>query len=116
VDGARGVHDDFGDGVFVFPGDFGEGASELLKDVGQDGGAFGGDEVFGEKAEEVGEDEVDVGGGLDVLEIAEEVAFEVGEVRVFEVKGEMGGAEGGGRVLGGEAAAAARGSAMLTAG
>jgi len=88
----------------------------LLEDVGEDGGAFGGDAVFGEEAEEVGEEEVDVGGGFDVLEFAEEIAFEVGEVGVFQVKGEVGGAEGGGGVLGRKTATAAGEGAVLAAG
>ena len=116
ADGAGNVDDDIGDGFFVFAGDFGEGAGKLLKDVGQDGGALGGDTVFGQEAEEVGEDEVDVGGGFDVLEFAEEFAFEVGKVGVFEVKGEVGGAEGGGVVLDGETAASTREGAMLAGG
>ena len=63
------VEDDRGGlGVFLF-GDGGEGAEELVGDIGKDGGAAGGDFVLREKEEQAGEEVVDLGGGGKVVEV-----------------------------------------------
>ena len=57
--GAWHVEDDLrGLGVFLL-GDGGEGAEELVGDVGEDGGAAGGDFVLREEEELAGEEVVD---------------------------------------------------------
>jgi hypothetical protein len=70
--GAGHVEDDLGRlGVFLF-GDGGEGAEELVGDVGEYGGAAGGDFVLGEEEEKAGEKVVDLGGGGEVVEVSGE--------------------------------------------
>jgi hypothetical protein len=66
--GAGGVEDDV-DG-FLFDG--GDGAEELAGNVGEDGGAAGGDFVLGEKEEQAREEVVDLGGGGEVVEVGGE--------------------------------------------
>src|ERR1700740_2010259 len=58
-------------GVF-FLIDGGKGAQELAGDVGEDGGATGGDFVLGEEEQETGEEVVDLGGGGEVVEFGGE--------------------------------------------
>ena len=63
------VEDDLsGLGVRLF-GDGGEGAEELVGDVGEDGGTAGGDFVLREEEEQAGEEVVDLGGGGEVVEV-----------------------------------------------
>ena len=63
------VEDDRGGlGVFL-SGDGGEGAEELVGDVGEDGGAARGDFVLREEEEQAGEEVVDLSGGGEVVEI-----------------------------------------------
>jgi len=70
--GARHVEDDLsGLGVFLF-GDGGEGAEELVGDVGEDGGAAGGDFVLREEEEQAREEIVDLCGGGEVVEVGGE--------------------------------------------
>ena len=67
--GAGHIEDDLsGLGVFFF-GDRGEGAEELVGDVGEDGGATGGDFVLREEEEQAGEEVVDLCGGGEVVEV-----------------------------------------------
>src|SRR5258708_28035162 len=61
--GTGHVEDDLsGLGVFLL-GDGGEGAEELVGDVGEDSGAAGGNFVLREEEEQAGEGGVDLGGG-----------------------------------------------------
>src|SRR5689334_21894119 len=55
-------------GVFLF-GDGWKGAEELVGDVGEYGGAAGGDFVLGEEEEQAREEVVDLGGGREVVEV-----------------------------------------------
>ena len=52
--------------------DGGEGAKELIGDVGEDGGAARGDFIFGEEKKEAGEEFVDGDGGAELLEVGGE--------------------------------------------
>jgi len=54
--------------IFLF-GDGGEGAEELVGDVGEDGGAAGGDFVLGEEEQQAREKVVYLGGGGEVVEV-----------------------------------------------
>ena len=74
------VKDDLrGLGVFLF-GDGGEGAEELVGDVGEDGGAAGGDFVLREEEQQAGEEVVDLGGGGEVVEVDGEGGRDFGGV------------------------------------
>ena len=53
------------------------GMEELVGDVGEDGGAAGGDAAFGDEKEEAGEELVDVDGGVELGEFGYEVGGEV---------------------------------------
>ena len=67
--GAGHVEDDLGGlGILLF-GEGGEGAEELVGDVGEDGGSASGDFVLGEKEEEAREEIVDLSGGGEVVEV-----------------------------------------------
>ena len=66
------VEDDGGGlGVHLF-GDGGEGTEELVGDVGEDGGAAGGDFVLREEEEQAREEVVDLCGGGEVVEVDRE--------------------------------------------
>jgi hypothetical protein len=77
---ARHIVDD-SDGLFVggigFEDDGAVRVEELVGDVGQDGGATGGDAAFGDENEEAGEELVDVNGGVELGELGEKVGGEV---------------------------------------
>ena len=109
--GAGHVEDDLGGlGVFFF-GDGGEGAEELVGDVGEDGGAAGGDFVLREEKEQAGEEVVDLGGRGEVVEVDGEGGGDFGGVGLVCGKRSVGWAEAG--VGGGiEAAAASVGKNM----
>lgn len=71
ADGARGVpHDYLVDAVFFVGG--GQGADELVGDVGEDGGAASGDAVSGEEDEEIFEEAVEAVEGVEVLGVGGE--------------------------------------------
>jgi len=96
--------------------DGGEGAEELLDDVGEGGGFFDGDAILREEQKDFAEDTFHVLSGVDLGAIAEERGCEIGSGGIFQVVAGMGWAVGGRLLLDGEAAAAACGSAMLAAG
>ena len=74
------VEDDLGGlGVFLF-GDGGEGAEELVSDVGEDGGAAGGDLVLREEEEQSREEVVNLGGGGEIVEVGGEGGGDFGGV------------------------------------
>src|SRR6266436_8852339 len=78
--GAGHVKDDLrGLGVFLL-GDGGEGAEELVGDVGEYGGAAGGDFVLREEEEQAREEIVDLGGGGEVVEVDGEGGGDFGGV------------------------------------
>src|SRR5229473_2176015 len=78
--GAGHVEDDLGGlGVFLL-GDGGEGAEELVGDVGEDGGTAGGDFVLGEEEEQAREEIVDLGRGGEVVEVGGEGGGDFGGV------------------------------------
>jgi len=111
------VPDDLGGLVFVgrrveLAVDCGEGAEELIGDVGEDGGAARGDFLLGEKEEKAGEEVVDGDGGTELLEIGGEGGGGVsGFPLVLDTSG-VSGAVGGVHVGGEEAATHAIGVAM----
>ena len=106
------VEDDLsGLGVFLF-GDGGEGAEELVGDVGEDGGAAGGDFVLREEEEEAREEIVDLGGGGEVVEVGGEGGGDFGGFRLILWQAGVGRAEMGIRGRGRETAAPAVGKAM----
>jgi len=78
--GARHIVDD-SDGLFLggigFEDDDAAGVEELVGDVGQDGGAAGGDAAFGDEDQEAVEKLVDVRGGIELREFGEEFRGEV---------------------------------------
>jgi hypothetical protein len=91
--GTGPVEDEFWrGGVFLIGGEFavhhGESAEELVGEVGEDGGAAGGDASFGEEDEDAGEGVVDVGGGVEVFEAFWEIGGDVG--LMIEILREMG--------------------------
>jgi hypothetical protein len=91
ADGAGHIHDD-GDGLVVNVGflvDDGDGAEELLNDVGEDGSFLGGDAVLGEKDEEFREGGLHVRGGGEFGEVAEERGSEVDGVGIVRAEGGM---------------------------
>jgi hypothetical protein len=96
--GARHVKDD-SLGLVVYGIGFEEngavGVEELVGDVGEDGGAAGGDATFGDKDQEPREELVDVDGGVELGEFGEEVGGEVSEIAlVLLAAGADGGARG----------------------
>src|SRR6266849_4707773 len=96
--GAGHVEDDLGGlGVFLL-GDGGEGAEELVGDVGEDGGAAGGDFVLREEEEQAGEEVIDLGGGGEVVEVGGKGGGDFGGVGLWR--------SGGLGMLGGERLAA----------
>jgi len=119
--GAGNVPDNFDGGIFrvVVLGFFlhgGEGAEELVGDVGEDGGAAGADAVLGEKEQQAGEEVVDGGSGG---EFGETVGEGVGEIGGFAaIFGEFGvaGAEAGVGVVDQDSAAFAIGELLAAAG
>src|SRR5882762_2840325 len=76
------VEDDGGVLAIFFFGDGGEGAEELVGDVGEDGGAAGGDFVLGEEEEQAGEEIVDLGGGGEIVEVDGEGGRDFGGVEL----------------------------------
>ena len=66
---ARKVKDNLRGRGVVFLMHGGESAEKLAGDVGEDGGASGGDFVLGEEKEQAGEEVVDLGGGGEVVEV-----------------------------------------------
>jgi len=87
---ARHIVDD-SDGLLVsgigFEDDSALGMEELVGDVGEDGGAAGGDAAFGDEKEEAGEELVDVDGGveLELGELGEKVGGEVFRVILWRL-------------------------------
>lgn len=78
--GAGHVDDDGGGlGVLLF-GDGWKGAEELAGDIGEDGGAAGGDFVLGEEEEQAREEVVNLGGGGEVVEVGGESGGDFGSV------------------------------------
>ncbi len=57
----------------------------MVSDVGQDGGATGGDAAFGDENEEAGEELVDVNGGVELGELGEKVGGEVFRVILWRL-------------------------------
>jgi len=107
--GAGHVENDLGGlGVYLF-GDGGEGAEELVGDVGEDGGAAGGDFVLGEEEEQAREEVVDLGGGGEVVEVGGESGGDFGGFRLILWQAAVGRAEMGIRGRGRETAASAVG-------
>src|SRR5689334_4184067 len=110
--GAGHVEDDFRGLGVVFFGDGGEGAEELVGDVGEDGGGPGGDSDLREKEEEAGEEVVELCGGGEVVEVDSERRGDFSGVGLICGERSVGGAEvgvGGGGV---ETAASAVGVEM----
>src|SRR5216683_106857 len=114
-------------GVFelekVFAIDGAVGVEELVGDVGEHGGAAGGDAAFGDEDHQPGEELVDVDGGVELGEFGEEVGGEVFRVVLDGHRNGRGGvclgvAEARARVSwqAGEAAALAVGIKIRTAG
>ena len=54
-----------------------EGMEELVGDVGEDGGATGGDAVLHDEDQELGQELIDLIGGLEVVELDQEVGGKV---------------------------------------
>ncbi len=77
----------------VFAVDGAVGVEELVSDVGQDGGAAGGDAAFGDEDHQPGEELVDVDGGVELGEFGEEVGGEVFRIVLWRLG--HGGAQGG---------------------
>ncbi len=78
--GARHIEDELLGlvaGGIGFAGDGAVGVEELVGDVGEDGGAAGGDGALGDELEEPGEKLVDVDGGVELGKFGEEVGGEV---------------------------------------
>src|SRR5712691_7947398 len=78
--GARQIEDNllwlFGLSI-LFALDGAVGVEELVGDVGQDGGAAGGDAAFGDEDQEAVEKLVDVHGGIELRELGKEIGGEV---------------------------------------
>ena len=109
--GVLHVDNDRGLAAVFFFGDGGEGAEELVGDVGEDGGAAGGDFVLREEEEQAGEEVVDLRGGGEVVEVDGEGGGDFRGVGLVCGERSVGRAEAG--VDGGvEAAAAAVGVEM----
>jgi len=93
--GAGHVEDDGGGlGVFLF-GDGGEGAEELVGNVGEDGGAASGNFVLREEEEQAREEIVDLGGGGEVVEVDGEGGGDFGGIVLVCRKRSVGRAEVG---------------------
>ena len=105
---ARDVEDDF-DGLLVFVLlDGGHGVEKLAGDVGEDGGALGGDFVLCEEEKEAGQESVDLSGIGEVVETGSEGGGDVdfcGRGLVFAAKTGLG-------IGGRDAATSARDGAM----
>ncbi len=86
--GARQVKDDLL-GLFVyglgFEDDGAVGVEELVGDVGEDGGASGGDAALCDEDQELGEELVDVDGRLELGGFAEEFGREVFRVVLWRL-------------------------------
>lgn len=115
----RIVEDDSGDFVFVeavgveFVVDGGKGAEFEVGDIGEDGGATGGDAVLDQEGGEAGEEVVDLDSGFEIGGFGAESG---GEVGVDEFCFEAGGvAEAEGGVLRDGEVAAATGAGAVTA-
>src|SRR5712691_1073898 len=112
--GAGHVEADLGGlGVFLL-GDGGAGSEGLVGDVGEDGGAAGGDFVVGEEEEQAREEIVDLGGGGEVVEVGGEGGGDFGGVGQVLGRASVGRTKMGVQVGGREAAAAAIGVEMDT--
>jgi hypothetical protein len=74
------IEDDSGFLAIFFLGDGGEGAEKLIGDVGEDGGAAGGDFVLREKKEQAREEVIDLGSGGEVVEVSGEGGGDFGGV------------------------------------
>src|SRR5712664_2380010 len=112
-------------GVFelekVFAIDGAVGVEKLVGDVGEHGGAAGGDAAFGDEDHQPGEELVDVDGGVELGEFGEEVGGEVFRIVLWRLG--HGGAQGGmaetkmrAGVEDGETAAGTVGGEMAAAG
>src|ERR1700686_1066252 len=99
------IEDDGGFVAMFFLIDGGEGAEELVGDVGEDGGAASGDFVLGEEEEQAGEEVVDLDGGGEVGKVGGEGGSDFGGVGLPGGERGVGGAEVG--VHGGGVKAAA---------
>src|SRR6266404_7270923 len=86
------VEDDGGVLAIFFFGDGGEGAEELVGDVGEDGGAAGGNFVLREEEEQAGEEVVDLGGGGEVVEVGGEGGGEFCRVELISWERSVSGA------------------------
>ena len=95
--------------------DSGESTEKEISDVGEDGGAAGGNAVLGEQAEEIREDLVDVRSGVELRELTDENGGEVGLFAAFLARLNVFGAEARGGVRSGVTATAAGAGAVLTA-
>jgi hypothetical protein len=93
-----------------------KGTEEEVADIGEDGGAAGGDAVVGQIAVEVAEGFVDAGGGLEAVGLAGEDGGEAGVVLGLVVAEGVAEAEAGVRVGDGEAAVPAFGRAVVAVG
>src|SRR5271168_5462781 len=100
-----------GDSGFQIGVDLGEGAEEQAADVGEDGGAAGGDAVLSQKRVEVGERKVDALSGLEALRIDEQGCVEVSGLLLLFLR-EMPRAKSGRRVRDQETALTPAGSEM----
>jgi hypothetical protein len=103
------IEDDGGFVAIFLLIDGGESAEELVGDVGEDGGAAGGDFVLSEEEKQAGEKIVDLDRGAEVVEVSGEGGGDFGGVVVIRRKRSVGGAEVGVDVGGVETAAPAVG-------
>lgn len=110
------IEDDLGGFGICFFGDGGEGAEELVGDVGEDGGAAGRDFVLGEEEEQAGEEVVDLGGGGEVVEVGGEGGGDFDGVVLVCRERRVSGAKVGVAVGGVETAAPAVGKTIGAAG
>jgi hypothetical protein len=114
------IHDDdghAGSGVRVeFLLDGGKGAEEEVADIGEDGGAAGGDAVVGEVAVEVAEGLVDACGGLEAVGVAGEDGGKLRVVLGLVMAEGVAEAEAGVGVGDGEATVPALGRAVVAMG
>src|SRR5260370_38577481 len=116
--GAGHIHDDVDVAVVAvdFAVDGGEGAEELLNDVGKNGCFLGGDTILGEEDEEFGQGDLHVHSGGEFGEVAEKGGSEVDGVGIVRAEGGMFLAKGGGVWSHGEGALVTVGEAKGTAG
>jgi hypothetical protein len=83
ADGARSVEDDLRLGAGFLALDGGEGAKELVANVGEDGGTACGDAVLAEQIEKAGEELVDVVEFVHFDGITKELGSKVGRLQIL---------------------------------